>query len=125
MPNYKYHHAHFMSPDPLRTAEFYEKMFGAVRDEVIGFPGGDAMVHLSLNGSRIWVSGSRSKPPFYGLHHIGLSTEDIEASVSDLKASGVRFMEGKIVEPQPGVKAINFFTPDNAVIELWADPKDL
>ena len=123
MPNYKYHHAHYMSPDPLKTAEFYEKMFGAIKEKVIKYPDGDVMVHLNLHGSRIWVSGSKSKPPFYGLHHIALSTDNIEASVSELKASGTKFM-GDIVGLNEGVKATNLFTPDNAVIEFWSDPKD-
>lgn len=125
MPNYRYHHAHFMSPEPIKTAEFYEKTFGAEIEEVIKFQDGDAMVHLRLHGSRIWVSGSRSNPPFYGLHHIGISTDDIETSVAELKASGAEFLEKDIVEPQPGVRAINFRAPNNAIIELWADPSDL
>jgi len=125
VPKYRYHHAHYMSPDPLKTAEFYEDMFGAKKEKVMKFPDGDAMVHLNLNGSRIWVSGSKSTPPFYGLHHIGISTDDIETSVAELEASGVEFMEKGIVEPEPGIKAINFRAPDNVVIEFWADPNDL
>ena len=30
MPNYWFDHIHLMSPDPLKTAEFYEKSFGWV-----------------------------------------------------------------------------------------------
>ncbi len=123
MANYKYHHAHFMSPDPLKAAEFYSKMFGAKTDQVIKYPDGDVMVHLNLHGSRLWVSGSKSKPPFYGLHHIGMSTDNIEAAVAELKAAGVKFMRD-ISEPQPGIKAAVFWAPDNAVIELWVDPND-
>jgi hypothetical protein len=87
-------------------------------------------VHLDLYGSRIWVSGSRSIPPFYGLHHFGLSTDNIEATVAELKSNGFKFMidkrfGGDIVEPQPGVKAANFWAPENVVIELWSDPEDL
>lgn len=125
MPKYRFHHAHYMSPDPLKTAEFYEKTFGATREKVKKFPDGDAMVHLKLDGSRIWVSGSRSTPPFYGLHHIGISTDDIETSVAELKSGGVEFLEKGIVEPEPGIRAINFRAPDNVIIEFWSDPDDL
>jgi lactoylglutathione lyase len=124
MPNYKYHHAHFMSPDPLKAAEFYENMLGAKTEEVIKNPDGDVMIHLNLHGSRIWVSSAKSKQPFYGLHHIGLSTDNIEAAVAELKASGVNFIRD-IAELRPGVKAAVLAAPDNAVIEFWVDPKDI
>jgi 4-hydroxyphenylpyruvate dioxygenase-like putative hemolysin len=123
MPSYKYHHAHMMSPNPMKTAEFYETMFGAKREEVIKSPDGDVMIHLNLNGSRIWVSGSKSNPPFYGLHHIGLTTDNIEESVKELKGQGVKFMR-EISAPQPGIQAAVFWAPENAVIEFWVDPKE-
>ena len=53
MPNYWHNHVHLTSPDPLKTAEFYEKMFGAKRGNAREMPGGRTMVPLDLNGSRI------------------------------------------------------------------------
>jgi catechol 2,3-dioxygenase-like lactoylglutathione lyase family enzyme len=123
MPKYKYHHAHIMSPDPLKTAEFYEKIFGAKREQVIKNPDGDVMVHLNLDGSRIWVSGSKSNPPFYGLHHIALSTDNIEEAVAELKANEVKFIRD-ISEPKPGVQAAVFWAPENVRIEFWVDSKE-
>jgi lactoylglutathione lyase len=123
VPNYKYHHAHVMSPNPMKTAEFYETMFGAKREQVIKSPDGDVMVHLNLNGSRIWVSGSKSNPPFYGLHHFGLTTDNIEESVKELKSHGVKFMR-EISEPQPGIQAAVFWAPENVAIEFWVDPEE-
>ena len=31
MPGYEVHHVHLYSPDPIKTADFYEKFFGATR----------------------------------------------------------------------------------------------
>jgi len=120
VPKYTYHHVHVNSPDPVKTAEFYEKMFGAKKEDVIKHPDGGAMVHLNLHGSLIWVSSSKSQPPFYGLHHFGFITDNIEAAVAELKANGVKLLRD-ISSPSPGVKAAVLCAPDNVLIELWEE----
>ncbi len=125
MPNYYYDHAHLTSPDPLKTAEFYEKMFGAKRANVRELPDGRTMVELDLNGSEILVVHPRVKPDptphlpdtSYGLEHFGLITDDIEAAVAELKAKGVKFRD-EIREPRPGFKFAFVWAPENVLIEL-------
>ncbi len=50
-PNYWYDHVHLISSDPVKTAEFYEKMFDARRVSVSELGAGRVSVELDLNGS--------------------------------------------------------------------------
>ena len=125
MSNYWYDHVHLTSLDPLKTAEFYEKMFDARRVEVREMPDGRTSVELDLKGSTILVMYPKVQPKAvssspevpYGLEHFGLKTDDIESAVADLKAKGVQFKE-EIREARPGVKIAYFWAPENVLIEL-------
>jgi lactoylglutathione lyase len=120
LPKYKYHHAHLISPDPEKTADFYAKLFGAQKGPVRKTSSGAAAVSLDLNGSSILVGGSRLQPPKYGLDHFGLVTDDINAAVKELKAAGVNF-QMEITEVRPGMKIAFFYAPENVLIELTED----
>ena len=125
MPDYYYDHVHLTSPDPLKTAEFYEKMFGAKRTNVREMPDGRTAVELKLNGSEILVMHPRVKPgptphlpdTSYGLEHFGFTTDNLEEAVAGLKAKGVKF-RGEIYSPRPGVKVAFLWAPENVLIEL-------
>ena len=103
MPNYWFHHLHLMSPDPIRTAEFYEKMIGATRVSVREIDGGRHAVILDLNGTAILVASQREGAtlpgdPQSGLEHFGLRTDDIKAAVAELRASGVEIVLIELLE---------------------------
>ena len=125
MQDYYYDHVHLTSPDPLKTAEFYEKMFGAKRTNVRETPDGRTVVELNLNSSRILITHPLVKPDptphlpgtSYGLEHFGLVTDNIEAAVAELKANGVKFRD-EIREVRPGVKIAFVWAPENVLIEL-------
>ena len=124
MPNYWYDHIHLVSPDPLKTAQFYEKVFNARRVSVVEPGGGRINVELDLNGSRILLMnrtqpGSKQGSPdtSYGLEHFGIRTDNLEAAVADLKAKGVEFRD-EIREIRPGVKISFLWAPENVLIEL-------
>ena len=125
MPSYWYDHVHLISPDPVKTAEFYEKMFDAKRVSVGELGAGRVMVELDLNGSRVLINTgnvrtgavSGSSEPAHGLEHFGIRTDDLEAAVADLKAKGVQFKE-EIRETRPGVKISFLWAPENVLIEL-------
>ena len=105
MPSYWYHHVHLYSPDALKTAEFYEKMFAAKKVATRKFPDGHTSITLDVKGSKILVTepapGSAAGPS--GLEHFGMETDDIEAAVADLKAQGAKFRD-EITEVRPGLK---------------------
>ncbi len=123
MPDYLFDHVHLTSPDPLRTAEFYEKMLGARRIGIRELTDGRSLVDLVLNGSPIKVSHPRAQPlapstsqPGCGLEHFGLRTDNIEVAVDELKAKGVEFVQEISVRPK--VKVSFFLDADGVLIEL-------
>ena len=125
MPSYWYDHIHLISPAPLKTAEFYERMFNAKRVSVRELGAGRVSVELDLNGSRVLVMSRRVQPETapsspetdYGLEHFGIRTDDLETAVAELKAKGVQFKE-EIREIRPGFKISFLWAPENVLIEL-------
>lgn len=125
MSSYWYDHIHLISPDPLKTAEFYERMFNAKRVSVTEHGAGRVSVALDLNGSRVLVMNPKVQPETEpsarvdncGLEHFGIRTDDLEAAVADLKAKGVQFKE-EIREIRSGVKISFLWAPENVLIEL-------
>ncbi len=103
--------------DAEKSAQFYEKTFNAKKVESRTTRDGRTSVELNLNGARILVAHPSGKPPFYGLDHFGLRTDNIEAAVADLKAKGIKFRD-EILETRPGTKRAFFWAPENVLIEL-------
>ena len=123
MPNYRLHHIHLSSPDPTKTAEFYEKMFGARRVSVQDIPDGRTLVNLDLNGSSIKVSHPRAKSLVpgagvkdYDIEHFGVETDNIEAAVEEMKAEGVRFVQE--IKPGLSTRIAFLLTPGDTLIEI-------
>ena len=125
MPSYWYDHIHLVSPDPLKTAEFYGRMFNAKRVSVTDRGEGRVSVELDLNGSRLLIKSGNvktetapgSSDPAHGLEHFGIRTDDLETAVAGLKAKGVEFTM-EIREIRPGVKISFLLGPENVLIEL-------
>ena len=124
MPSYWYDHVHLCSPDPIKTAEFYEEMFNARRVGVREFPDGRINVELDLNGSRVLVMSPRAQPLAPGasqtgydrLEHFGLRTDNLEAAVNELKTKGVTFVQE--ITQLPWIKVSFFLAPEGVLIEL-------
>lgn len=120
MENYKFHHVHYNSRDPLKTAEFYEKMFGAVRSKVQEEPEGDRMkVELILDGTLIIISTPWDKNDpntRFGLDHIGLETDNLEAAVAELKDQGLEFELDITTVPDADISFLR--APDDTLIEV-------
>jgi len=123
MPNYWFDHVHLNSPDPMETAEFYEKMFGATRLGVQKLSDGRTLVNLDLNGSSIKVSYPRAQPLVpsvsptgHEIEHFGLKTDNIEAAVEELEAKGVKFVTR--IKPGASSRIAFFVAPGDVLIEL-------
>jgi len=125
MPQYNYHHIHLVSADPTKAAEFYQRAFGAKSVSVGKFPDGGARIELDLGGTRLLLRPPRnasqtaqdSPRQRQGLEHFGLTTDNIDAAVADLKAKGVKFQDELTTLPS-GVKMAFVLAPDNVSIEL-------
>jgi len=126
MPEYVYDHIHLYSPDPLKTARFYEDMFNARRVGAREIAPGIHSVELSLSGSRILIiqqsaeakTVSTARGSVSGLEHFGIKTDDIETAVKDLKVKGVKFRDEIREIIRPGVKICFCWAPEDVLIEL-------
>ncbi len=120
MPSYWYHHIHLASPDPVKTAEFYEKMFNA-ESKSREMPDGRVTVELTLGESLVLIMPKAAEDIADGagvaLDHFGLRTDDIEATVANLKANGVK-LRGDITQLGRRMKIAFFYAPEDVLIEL-------
>ena len=124
MPSYQFDHIHLNSPDALKTAQFYETMFGAKIVRVREIYGG-AVVRLDMNGQQALIGPPVGSPPLvpatlqpqYGLIHFGLRTDNLEKSVEELKAKGMTFVQD-ITPLSTGSKISYFLAPERVLVEL-------
>ena len=127
MLKYSIDHIHIASADPLKTANFFIRMFAAKKvREILStdalMPG--PHIEMTMADTRLIITPPRpnqSKEDAprerLGLEHFGLFTNDIKRAVADLKANGARVLD----EPYVGVagNTVAFVeVPDNVIIEL-------
>jgi catechol 2,3-dioxygenase-like lactoylglutathione lyase family enzyme len=122
MPNYNFEHIHLISEDPVKTADFYVKHLGAKQESTMTTPTGAKSVRLKIKDTLIIVSPARATPPVYGLEHFGIATDNMTATIGELKAAGCTF-RGEPVEIFPGTTIAFFWTPDKVLIELVEEKK--
>jgi len=123
MTKFTWEHIHLRSADPEATATWYQDMLGA---EVIRTKqaDGSTRVDLSLSGQKVFIAkaepgkaAAAPASPYFGLDHFGLTVDDIDAAVAELKAKGVTFTMNPTVN-RPGVKIAFLTAPENVSIEL-------
>jgi len=123
-PTYRYDHIHLRARDPEVTMAFYVKMFDAKRVAFVqsnGLPRED----LDLNGLTIFIAENTpgvelpDAPAgnYYGLDHIGLRVDDVDAAVAELKRRGAAIIKGPVTI-RPDVRIAFVQGPDNVRIEL-------
>ena len=123
MTKFTWEHIHLRSPDPEATATWYHDKLGA---EVIRTkqPDGSTRIDLNLSGQKVFVAKAlpgkaavAPESPYFGLDHFGLTVDDIQAAVADLKAKGVTFtMDPTTI--RPGTTIAFLTAPENVSIEL-------
>ena len=116
MAKYKFDHIHLMSPDPAKTAEFYQKMFGAAMQEPYDMGNGKVMLSVDLGGVTMLISKTTDEKQF-GLAHIGIKTAHLQKAVDELKAKDVKFtLEVTKISPRLTISFLQ--APDNMRLEL-------
>src|ERR1700709_438976 len=129
MREYRYDHAHLRASDPEATARFFEKMFGA---EIIRgiyplgtlYPG-QPRLSMVVGGQKLLIAPSHpddptaAAPPFpyYGLEHIGLTVDNVDAAVEELRALGADIAIGPLTR-SPGLRLAFIRGPDGVVVGL-------
>jgi lactoylglutathione lyase len=124
---YRINHIHLKSPDPRKTAEWYEKAFAfkIVGDETRVF--GDRFIRCQSEdgGMAINISGARTNEtlgpgdanPHHGLEHFGFDSQDLDADIARLEGLGARLLEGPIQVPN-GPRIAFMQAPDDVRVEL-------
>ncbi len=117
MPEYWFDHIHLRSPDPVKTAEFYEQMFGAERVSMRDEGDGRAMVKLDLKGITILINQQTGEGAQTGLVHFGIRTDKLDEAVAAMKERGVKFTQD-VREVRPNFKMSFLVAPEDVSIEL-------
>jgi catechol 2,3-dioxygenase-like lactoylglutathione lyase family enzyme len=123
MTKFTWEHIHIKTPDPEATAAWYESNLGAeiVRTKQ---PDGSNRIDLNLSGQKVFLApvdpakvGAAPAMPYLGMDHFGMTVDNIDAAVAELKAKGVTFtMDPTTI--RPGVRIAFLTAPQNVSIEL-------
>lgn len=127
--NYAIEHLAIRCRDINASVDYFQRLFGAQvilqryltnERRIVFLRLGDTMLELMSMGKAAEPVDPREH---YGVHHIGIKTNDFESAVKELKAKGADFL-GEPFEPTPGIKLVFIREPNGAVIELaQRDPK--
>ena len=129
MCDYHYDHVHLRSSDPDATAQFFETMFGAEVTRGVYPSGtlypGQQRITMRLGGQTVLIApphpheATAMAPPFphYGLEHIGLTVDDVDAAVAELRAKGAEIAIGQLTR-NPGLRLAFIRGPERIMIEL-------
>ncbi len=123
MTKFTWEHIHLKTPDPEATAAWYASNLGA---EIVrtSQPDGSNRIDLNLSGQKVFLApvdpakvGAAPAMPYLGMDHFGMTVENIDAAVAELKAKGVTFtMDPTTI--RPGVRIAFLTAPQNVSIEL-------
>jgi lactoylglutathione lyase len=129
MRTYRYDHVHLRSADPDPIARFFENMFGAEVHRGTYPPGtlypGQLRVTMRLGGQTVLIApphpteetAAAPRFPYYGLEHIGLTVDDVDAAVEELRSKGAEIALGPVTR-QPGTRLAFIRGPEGVMVEL-------
>lgn len=122
---YGFEHVHIKSKDPRKTARWWADMFGAKVLPEAQASGGALFCPVEIGGVKINITTPRAYEldgisegyagTRYGLEHLGILTDDIDADLARLKEQGLEVFE---VHEVPTLKFAFVETPDKVRIEL-------
>ena len=111
----KLNHLHLKTHDPDKTAKFYVDTLGA--KIVNKNPNGG--YRLDLHGLSLNVTpflGDQKREQKYGMEHIAIDTDELDALVAKLQAQGINILEQTTVS---GGRRVCFFEgPDGVQLEF-------
>ena len=127
---YQVEHAHIKSTDPRKTAQWWADMFQAKILPEIQASGGALFCPVEIGDVKINITTPREHEldqmadgdagPHYGLEHLGILTDDIDADLGRLREQGLEVFE---VHETPKLKFAFVETPDKVRIELMQQPQ--
>ncbi len=127
---YGFDHAHIKCKDPRKTAKWWADNFGAKLLPEAQSPGGPLFCPIQIGGIKINITTPRPNEtttiaqgnvgPRFGLEHLGITTDNLDADLAKLKAQGLKVFE---VHETPALRFAFVETPDNVRIELMQHMK--
>ena len=112
---FKLNHVHLKTKDPERTTKFYVDTLGA---KIVG-PAGNGGYRLDLHGLSLNVSkflDTQKREQKYGMEHIAIDTDELDALVGKLEAQGINILEQTTIS---GGRRVCFFEgPDGVQLEF-------
>ncbi len=117
--SFKVNHLHLKTPDPRTTARWYVDYLGAKVVSERQSPSGQPILRLDLHGVPLNVTGyieGQRLEQHYGLEHVAIDTDDFDAQVEKIKASGAKILEERSL---PDGRRVCFFEgPDSVRLEF-------
>jgi lactoylglutathione lyase len=124
MPEFKFHHVHLRSRNPMATAQYFQQMFDAKIIESVQADG-QRRIDLDINGLPIYIARVPAETempdspavPHLGLDHFGFRVSNLDEVAAELKRRGAKFF----TEPRtirPGSRIAFVQGPENIRIEL-------
>ena len=111
----KLNHLHIKTKDPQQTVKFYVDVLGAKIVNQSPRGGYRLDLHgLSLNVTKFLEDQTREQK--YGMEHIAIDTDELDALVEKLKGRGINILEQTVVS---GGRRVCFFEgPDGVQLEF-------
>ena len=123
---YPINHVHIKSIDPYKSAQWYQKHFGArILEEVEALPGTRTIRMAVAGDTRLYISSQphgQSLPrgtaeAHLGLEHFGFDVPDLARELERMEKEGVRIRLPMTTIPD-GMKLAFIEGPDDVLIEL-------
>lgn len=118
------HHIHVKSKDPRSSAAWWAQTFGATVLPEFEINGA-AFMPVQLDGVRIVISrprpaelegtGEPAAIPHYGLEHLGVTVDDLDATLAGFQEQGLMIHERRQI---PGFRIAFASAPDGVLLEL-------
>ena len=123
---YEVNHVHIKAPDPGKTADWFVKAFNfrIIGDEARSV--GDRFIRCMAPGDTpVNISGARTNERLgkadatahWGLEHLGVNVDDMDAELERLEGLGAELIEGPADMPN-GIRIAFIKTPDDVRMEL-------
>lgn len=128
---FRINHIHIKAPDPRKAADWWVEAFSfkVLSDETRPF--GDHFVRCQADGMLVTFSNARTGETLapagsdgarWGLEHVAIESDDIDADIARLKTLGAKYQEGPLTAPN-GARFAFLAAPDGVRMELLQLPK--
>lgn len=121
---HQFDHVHIKSHDPRKTARWWVDVFGAELLPEFG-GGGTLFAPVMIGGVKVNISspgpadaahmGQDDAGLRYGLEHLGLLTDDLDADLARLREQGLQVFEQR---DTPAMRIAFVETPEGVRVEL-------